>query len=295
MHPKLGLCCISLESGFKFRAMTIKRFNELDSKTAWANLGEVCLHNVNVVIGNIKYCSANEIAHYRIPCSLFPVLSYLLKDWKDLPNYHEVNGLLSQVGPLAHRLGVRLSMHPDQYVSLGSQREEVRKKSIYEFSFQADILQAMNVPDGALTPMCLHVTSGAQDPDQTKKFFLESVKQLPEHAQKRLVLENEDRGCWKAETLFKYFGSLFPLVYDNHHDDCNPSSERDWCKVFAHTWPAGVAPVFHWSEGLKDEDRSHSDYFTKLPDCVRLNPHIYWECEVKMKDKAIREARKLFP
>lgn len=294
MHPKLGLCCISLDSGFKFRTMTVKRFKQLDEKAAMANLREVCMHNIWVVIGNIKYCAEKGIAHYRIPCSLFPVLSYLMKDWKDLPDSYGIKDLLAQVGPLAHRLGVRLSVHPDQFVSLGSKSEEVRKKSIYEFVFQAEILQAMNVPEGVQTPMCLHVTNGAQDPEQTKKFFLQSVKEMPEHASSRLVLENEDKGCWNCETLFKNFGSLFPLVYDNHHDDCNPSPVRDWCKVFAHTWPAGVAPVFHWSEGTADDKRAHADYFTKLPDCVRLNPHIYWECEVKMKDKAIFAARKLF-
>ena len=51
----------------------------------------------------------------------------------------------------------------------------------------------------------------------------------------RLVLENEDKGFWSCQNLYKYFYSYmrhvynfnFPLTLDNLHDKCNPSKDQD--------------------------------------------------------------------
>lgn len=290
MRPKLGLCCIALDNQTKFRTMTLKRYNELGETAALAQLGEIFVNNIQTTIENIKHCSRNEFAHYRLSSSLFPVLSAYQKSWRDLPNAWEIKNLMLQVGPLANRLGIGLSMHPDQYICLGSPHQSVRERSISELEYLGDIMDCMGIGG----TMCLHVSNGSQPPEETKQRFVQSARQLSPMVQRRLRLENEDKGCWNCETLFKYFGGEYGLIYDCLHDSCNPSSERDWCRAFTSTWPAGETPVFHWSEGLDDEPRSHADYATKVPDCVRLTSRVVWEVELKAKDRAIKKIVKDF-
>lgn len=285
MQPKLGLCCIALDNQTKFRTMTLKRFKELGEQAAMDKLADIYRDNIQVTIQNILYCSRLGLAHYRLSSSIFPVLSAFDKSWRDLPNSLELKNLMAQVGPLANRLGISLSMHPDQYICLGSPHQQVRERSINELNYLGDIMDCMGISG----TMCLHVSNGSQPPLETKARFDLSAKQLDNRVLRRLCLENEDKGCWNCETLFNNFGAEYPLVYDNLHDSCNPSSNRDWCRVFTSTWPV-YTPIFHWSEGEAEDARSHADYYSKVPDCVKNMRHVIWECEVKMKDRAIKKA-----
>ena len=137
--------------------------------------------------------------------------------------------------------------------------------------------------------------------------FWAGFQKTNDGVKKRLVIENEDKGCWNCMNLFKYFhiyaretyGHAFPLTYDNLHNKCNPSTvngtivnDAQNVQAFYHTW--GTTPVFHWSIGKSDspsEKRSHADYLDgEIPEFNNVDGipfTIKWECEVKAKDKAI--------
>ena len=141
------------------------------------------------------------------------------------------------------------------------------------------------------SPMCLHLNRSPGVEESTHEYydrFYSAFKKCSLGVQKRLVLENEDKGFWSCENLYNTFKGLTPFVYDNLHDECNPSDTKYspyWAEKFKETW-GEFTPVFHWSEGI-DGSSKHTDYFSRIPVVVQLNPDVIWECEVKSKDFAI--------
>ena len=323
MSVTYGLVCISevlkdFDKSIAFRAMTRKRFNDLSAKEsrefAMSELSERVLHNIKTTIQIIKHCSFNNINHYRISSKLFPLVTdpTLKINVDDLKDIKQIKKTLSDVGQAAKDLDISLSIHPDQFNVLASEKPEVVNKTITELNFHAWVLDTMNMPQDYTCPMNVHPSTSTKNPtdENFKKIvdrFWAGFQRTNDGVKKRLVVENEDKGCWNCMNLFKYFhiymretyDHAFPLTYDNLHNKCNPSeingqevTEEQNVQAFYHTW--GVTPVFHWSIGKSDkpsERRSHADYLDSTisefhnTDGIPLT--IKWECEVKAKDKAI--------
>ena len=323
MSVTYGLVCISevlkdFDKSIAFRAMTRKRFNDLSAKEsrefAMSELSERVLHNIKTTIQIIKHCSFNNINHYRISSKLFPLVTdpTLKINVDDLKDIKQIKKTLSDVGQAAKDLDISLSIHPDQFNVLASEKPEVVNKTITELNFHAWVLDTMNMPQDYTCPMNVHPSTSTKNPtdENFKKIvdrFWAGFQRTNDGVKKRLVVENEDKGCWNCMNLFKYFhiymretySHAFPLTYDNLHNKCNPSeingqevTEEQNVQAFYHTW--GVTPVFHWSIGKSNkpnERRSHADYLDSAisefhnTDGIPLT--IKWECEVKAKDKAI--------
>jgi len=187
---------------------------------------------------------------------------------------------------------------------------------INELNFQASVLDVLGLPQDHTAPMNIHVNYNPKDDetleDVAERFFNNLMKCNP-NVYNRLTIENEDKGFFNvdnciefSEYLFNTFGANIPVCYDNLHDFCNPSEDRNiafQAERCAYTWVNQgdgdnnfIAPVFHWSEGKPEKPRSHADYFAlgNVPPIIAIEPNkeAKWECEVKGKDKAIRLLRK---
>mgnify|MGYP003108958041 CR=1 FL=1 len=323
MSITYGLVCISevlkdFDKSFAFRTMTRKRFNDLSKQKSreesLSDLSERILHNVKLTTQIIKHCSFNKISHYRLSSKLFPLITdpTLEIQIDDLPRIEEIKVELVDAGQTAKDLDISISIHPDQFNVLASEKPEVADKTAQELNFQAWILDEMGMPQSYDCPINIHPSVSTKDPTDVnlKKIvdrFWQAFQKTNDGVKKRLVIENEDKGCWNCMNLFKYFhiytretySHSFPLTYDNLHNKCNPSqingqevTEEQNVQAFYHTW--ATTPVFHWSIGKSDkpsEKRSHADYLDgEIPefnntDGIPLS--IKWECEVKAKDKAI--------
>ena len=323
MSITYGLVCISevlkdFDKSFALRTMTRKRFNDLSKQKsreeALSDLSDRILHNVKLTTQTIKHCSFNKISHYRLSSKLFPLVTDPSLDISldKLTHIKEIKAELADAGQTAKDLDISISIHPDQFNVLASEKPEVAEKTIKELNFHAWVLDQMNMPQSYGCPINIHPSVSTKDPTDInlKKIvdrFWQAFQKTNDGVKKRLVIENEDKGCWNCMNLFKYFhiytretySHSFPLTYDNLHNKCNPSqingqevTEEQNIQAFYHTW--GVSPVFHWSIGKSDkpsEKRSHADYLdSEIPefnntDGIPLT--IKWECEVKAKDKAI--------
>lgn len=295
MKFNLGLVCISemLKQNNKndaFQTMTRKRFNDLPRHDAIHQLSQRILHNSNMTYKIIWHCINNNIKHYRISSNLFPLITdaTLGISYDDLADFQSIKNNLQKCGDLARQHGVSISSHPDQFNVLPSFNEQTVVKSIAELNHQSFVLDLMGCPQDYRAPMCLHLNLSF---DATKESisnyihrFQSALSQCNAGVQKRLVLENEDKGFWNASNLHQYFGDFIPLVFDNLHDVCNPSA---FCcfDMFRATWKH-YKPVMHWSEGINNS-RSHTDYVSHLPNVVECNNDCTWELEVKAKDFAI--------
>ena len=322
-----GLVCISeklkkQDKTLAFRAMTRKSF--LDWRKKYADgkcnfsaeylLEERIIHNVRLTQQILKHCAINDIFHYRLSSKLFPLITdtTLNLSIENFSNFNSIKAELKTIGEIAKKHGISISIHPDQFNVLASKRSDVVQKTIRELNFHAKILDMIGLPQDYSAPINIHPSVSIHPSTKTKDDteenlreivdrFYEGFKQCDEGVQKRLVVENEDKGCWNCGNMFIYFynycgtkhGHFFPLTYDNLHDHCNPTifqeekvTQEQNVQAFAGTWKDNV-PVFHYSWGRDDKFRSHADYAAE--NIPVYDMEIAWEIELKAKDYAIEQ------
>jgi UV DNA damage endonuclease len=273
--------------------MTRKQFNSLPRKAAIELLSARALHNAKITLQTIQHCSLLGISHYRLSSSIFPLVSdsTLSLTFDNLTTFSEIKAVLQSAGDFAKANGVSCSAHPDQFNVLCSYTPHVVTNSINELNFQSSVLDLLGLPADYSAPMCLHLSCSPkfalEDLEDYRSRFFRALEQCDIGVQSRLVLENEDKGFWTAERLHNSFAEYIPLVYDNLHDACNPSSDNfpNPASYFRPTW-LGFTPVFHWSEGIGNTNK-HAEFVTYIPDCVKANLDCVWELELKGKDHAI--------
>lgn len=273
--------------------MTKTRGEKLEPKDLDNQLTEIYLHNVVVVKNIMNHCVTSGIRHYRLSSNLFPLVG-LLKPLEELQNNSTICKLLEEAGNVAKRAGLTISSHPSQFVVLPSATPSTVTNAIQDLEIHGWVHDVLGLPRNYTNPINIHPGTSKPDAQTIYDRFMKAYERLSESVQSRLVLENEDKGIWNCESLYEVFGDTLPLTFDNLHHKCNPSKEEDpdvWAKRFKTTWTRyDKRAVFHWSEGMSDEGRlrrSHSDFFSYVPEVVLKNPDITWECEVKEKDKAI--------
>lgn len=295
VNPKLGLVCISeilkeKDKKLAFKTMTRKQFSSLPREIAIKELSQRILHNSKITAQVIIHCASVGISHYRVSSNLMPLITdaTLNLPYEDLPDLKEIQNMFLLAGNHARKVGVTLSSHPDQFNVLSSYTDTVVDKTIIELNHQSYVLDMMGCSQDHSTPMCLHVSKNPileqESIEEYCQRFMNNLSRCDIGVQKRLVVENEDNGYWNAFNLHTIFGKLLPCVFDNLHDQINPSN-RCFMNDFKATWKHHV-PVMHWSEGI-NHTKSHTDYVTHVPSVVSNNLDCIWEVELKAKDKCI--------
>jgi len=294
-----NLCCISnelKEQDYHFQTMTWKRFNQLvDSEGqefALIELGERWLNNIKVTFMSIQHCYQNGWG-YRVSSSLFPCLTHPEFSFsvQDIPQYREIEEELNAIKKYNKDWQVRLSSHPDQFNVLASENQSAVDKSIRELNHHGWVMDMMGCERSYYNPINIHVNNTKGELDDIACRFMYNLARCDESVTSRLVVENEDKGCWNVVNLYSHFD--IPITYDNLHDKCNPSIASPSASnmaVCATTW-GGVKPLFHYSESMPDQKnpRKHADMPRSYPATDRYD----WDVELKSKDAAIRSCSEL--
>ena len=294
-----NLCCISnelKEQGHSFQTMTWKRYNDLCSQHSVSHalneLGSRWLNNVKVTRLAILHCWENGWG-YRVSSNLFPVLTHpeFGYDISDVPQYEAIMEILNDTAwENKNFWGVRLSTHPDQFNVLASENQESVDKTILELNHHGWVMDQLGCERSYQNPMNIHVNCTKGELWVIAARFMSNLNKCEQSVTSRLVIENEDKGCWTVANLLNHFD--IPITYDNLHNKCNPSSlpysmwsEDYLMKLCAKTW-GNVTPLFHYSESHPDKtnQRSHADMPTDRP----CSDQYDWDIELKSKDAAIR-------
>ena len=284
-----NLCCISnelKEQGYKFQTMTWKRFNQLRDEHgveyALDQLGQRWLNNVEVTRLCIEHCSDNRWG-YRVSSSLFPCLTHPDFNYSvtDVPQYAQIVEEFRDIVYYNETWQVRLSTHPDQFNVLASENQASVDKTIAELNHHGWVMDMLGCERNYYNPINIHVNCTKGDLADIATRFMSNLAKCDESVTSRLVIENEDKGCWTVANLLEHFN--IPITYDNLHDKCNPSAKNTYLEC-AETWPC--KPLFHYSESHPDKPnpRSHADMPTDFPASDRYD----WDIELKSKDAAIR-------
>ncbi len=173
-----------------------------------------------------------------IPFASHPAFPY---DWDT-----EHGEMLREAGELARDLGIRLSMHPGQYINPGSLKPDVVERSLTELRYVARVFDLLGSPDGVAV---LHLGGAYADKPASATRFIE-VLQPEARILRYLALENDER-VWTVAEVTRTADALgIPAITDAFHHDLNPGglTLKEALDLSLPTWaPRGVRPKLHLS------------------------------------------------
>ncbi|CAA7271235.1 unnamed protein product [Cyclocybe aegerita] len=224
--------------------------------------------NVGDLKAIIQWNEDNNIRFFRLSSEMFPFASHADHGY----SLEYCAGILAEAGALARKYGHRLTVHPGQYIQLGSPKPDVVEAACRDLAYHCEMLDLMGMgPDSV---MIIHGGGVYDDKTATLERLKQSIRDLPTNVRNRLVLENDEM-CYNAEELLEVCEELdVPLVFDYHHDAIYPSSisPQEIIKrantIFDRR---GIKPKQHLSEPRPGavtmmERRAHADRCENLPD-----------------------------
>lgn len=193
------------------------------------------------------YLDDVDIRMYRMATGIAPYASHpRLVQFRDQPQ--SCADELADLGSRARSLDIRLSSHPGQYTVLNSEDEAVRRTAAEEIEVQAEIFDAMGLPDESV--IVLHVGGKAGGGAAATDRFVRGFELLSERARARLALENDDRSFSLCEVVELSRRTGTPVVWDVLHHHClDPDRipDPEALDMALTTWPRGVTPKMHYS------------------------------------------------
>jgi UV DNA damage endonuclease len=190
---------------------------------------------------------------------------------------------------LANVRGLRLVIHPDQFVVLNSDSPEVVQNSIKILTMHARTLDLLEQPASPWSLLELHGGKGKRANE-----LIAVIRDLAPNIRNRLALENDEYIYSATEILEICRAAGVPMVFDAHHHVCYEGLDSYDDPSIAHfaeaaqpTWTKTEWQLCHISNGRESfNDRRHSDLISVMPDAYRRVPWI--EVEAKHKEIAIR-------
>jgi UV DNA damage repair endonuclease len=162
-------------------------------------------------------------------------------------------------------MGVRLSMHPGQFVVLASIDEGIVQRSIEEFEYHADMARWMGYGKTFQDfKINVHI-SGKRGPEGIRLAY----KRLSPEARNCITIENEENS-WGLEDVLT-IRDIVPIVVDIHHHWIHSGeyiqSEDDRILRVLDSW-RGIRPTCHYSVSREDWLKDHC--INTLPNRDRL-------------------------
>ena len=285
-----GLCCQFLDSPISFRTATHGYAGGLDGKTRRAYLAEIAAHNVDALAAAIERCHELGIGAFRVNSQVLPLATHPITGYslERLDPSGAIAGAFEWAGALARAYDVRLSLHPDQFVVLNSERDLVVRSAVQELEHQARIAEMIGAD-----VIVLHGGGAAGGIDAAIERLERGLELLSPRVRERLAFENDDRSFTPRSLLPLCQRSGVPLVYDVHHHRCLGDGLliEEATELAAKTWN-GREQYAHLSSPKAGWDgpntRAHADYIdpADFPDAWRGRTMTV-DVEAKAKERAV--------
>ena len=284
VKTNLGLVCITHSQEVRYKTVTRKNLLLMDEGGQAAKLRSIYGQNIAILRNAIEFCLANDINLYRMTSGLFPFSdeaagSEILDEFADE---------LAEIGTSAMEKGLRLVLHPDQFVVLSSDSETVVENSVKILKMHARTMDLLRQPRSEWAAINIH--GGKSDRADR---LVAVIEKLPDEIRSRITFENDEYAYSSAEILEVCRRARVPMVFDAHHHICHegledynhPSVEEAFWAA-RETWANPENQMVHISNGRERfGDRAHSDLIFTMPEIFRFAPWI--EVEAKHKELAI--------
>ena len=261
---RVGFACKLAEINKKGEIASMEGYNTGGTTYAWAKrqksrqivedkLIEVAKRNITNTYNLVKLVSSLEPELRMLRLTSDMPSFYTMDEYKPFWQRQDVRDSLARwfkpIGEMARANDVRLSFHPDQFVVLASDRDEVVNKSIEEFEYHVDMARWMGYgqqfQDIAIN---VHI-SGRRGPQG----IIDVLHRLSPEARNAITIEN-DEISWGLESSLELKNHL-ALVLDVHHhwvktgEYIDPQDDR--IKQVIESW-RGIRPEMHYSVSRED-------------------------------------------
>ena len=266
---RIGFACKFSVLNSKGEVVSVPELNTGGTTLAWAKrqtrsvaedkVMEVATRNITHTHNLIKKVSTLEPELRMVRLTSDMLSFYTEPSWKDFWQTTDVQNelarLFAPIGETARANDVRLSFHPDQFVVLASDRDEVVNKSIEEFEYHCDMVRMMGYGKTFQDfKVNVHI-SGRRGPQGIRDVY----NRLSPEARNTLTLENEEYTHGLTDCLS--LSDLVPTVMDIHHNWIREgeyiSHNDDLVKKVIDSW-RGVRPTLHYSVSREDVLVGHS-------------------------------------
>lgn len=290
---RLGYACINTdlreENIFTNRSLILstaeKRGIEYIKKLVTENLDDL----LKILIFN----ESHGIRLFRLSSNIFPHLGNPKLNFDYDLDF--VKDKLKIIGKYALKHQHRLTMHPGQYVQIGSPNQEVVERSFVDLINHAQLLQMLGYHSTDGSVLIIHGGGVFGDKDQSLVRWEENFLKLPLSVRSYIALENDEFSYGIMDLLPMCEKLKIPFCLDIFHNrisrDRVPITTTLIDRIFK-TWTAhGSIPKIHVSEqqiGLKRG--AHSKTLNKLPLYLFKLPYLFrtsLDLMLEVKDKEI--------
>ena len=266
---RIGFACKFSEINHKGEVVSVPELNTGGTTLAWAKrqsravaeekVIEVAKRNIMHTHNLVKKIASltPELRMVRLTSDMLSFYTHpdWLGFWQDKDTQNELAHWFAPIGETARANDVRLSFHPDQFVVLASDRDEVVNNSIREFEYHTDMVRWMGYGKTFQDfKVNVHI-SGRKGPQGIRDVY----NRLSPEARNTLTLENEEYTHGLTDCLS--LSDLVPTVLDIHHnwiregEYISPNDDR--VKMVRDSW-RGVRPTLHYSVSREDLLVGHS-------------------------------------
>ena len=191
----------------------------------------------------LRWNAEHGVGLFRMGQNLIPFASHPAFPYEWETEHGET---LREAGELARDLGIRLSMHPGQYINPGSPKPDVVQRSLTELRYVARVFDLLGSSDSVAV---LHMGGAHADKQGSAARFIE-VMRSEARILHYLALENDER-VWTVAEVTRTVNALgIPAITDAFHHDLNPGglTLKEALDLSLPTWaPRGVRPKLHLS------------------------------------------------
>ncbi|EJN41096.1 endonuclease for the repair of UV-irradiated DNA [Acanthamoeba polyphaga lentillevirus] len=257
---------------------------------------ETIIRNLRDLFTIIIYNESHGIRFFRISSSIFPHLGNPLLPDSDYDLSFAKN-LIKEIGSYAKINGHRLTMHPGQFVQLGSNNEEVVRRSFVELQNHATLLEMLGYSSLDSSVLIVHGGGTFGDKETTLERWKSNFRKLPENIRQLICLENDENSYGILDLLPVCEELNVPFCLDIFHNRVSKNRiplTKKLMKRIINTWKRrNMTPKMHFSNqepGLRRGAHSKTinelpEYLFRIPDMFQTSLDIM--LEVKDKEKSV--------
>jgi len=287
---KIGYPCINRSLDCKGnRTFRLKSYSE-------ERLIETVEKNLECLQNMLEFNTERDLYFFRITSDLVPFASHEVNDFDWRAHFER---RFKKIGKIIEGNDIRINMHPNQFIVLNSDKENVYKNSVEELRYHAEVLDSLGLDESA--KIQLHVGGVYYDKEKSMNRFAERFLDLDDRLRNRLVIENDERSYSISDCLSIAEDTDVPVVADYlHHKIKNEGkSFEDIISRVSETWSEDdgrmMVDYSEQAEGEKEgrhAETLHEANFTKFLE--RTKDHDFdLMLEIKDKEKSAQKALKI--